>query len=541
MAHKTWSQRIIFTLLIIFFLLFLVIPIIGLLSQSFYRDHQFTFAVYKDIFMNDEITTSFFNSLKVASLAALITTILAFFMSYAMNMTQAHSLVKGYNKMMVLLPMLVPTITYGFILMYIFGNEGLIKAIFGHIPSEIYGKNGLLIGYVIYTLPAAYLIISDAFEYVNKRFYYVSQLLQDNPMRRFYHTLLRPLIVPIGNAFVLSFILSFTDFGIPASLGADYSMIATSLYQMILGSIPKFAEGAVIAVMMLTPAIIGFILLTILDRWNVKQESLNYTSLPKRPVHDVIINIIAVVISTLILLIFAVMFVVPFLKNYPYNNTFTLSHIINLFKDEILVHIYIQSLFVAICTAIFGVIISMASAIIAVRTRIKGRRTMNVVSLIANTVPGMILGLSYLVFFKNSSIKNTFLIIIISIIVHYYTTPFLLAKNALEKLNPSWDISSSLMKDKWYETVFKVVVPNMKKTIIEMMNYYFINAMVTISGVIFLVATATQLVATEINQLQHFNRFIDIFILSILICITNIVVRGLASFVLYSQRKREER
>lgn len=125
--------------------------------------------------------------------------------------------------------------------------------------------------------------------------------------------------------------------------------------------------------------------------------------------------------------------------------------------------------------------------------------------------------------------------------MHYYTTPFLLAKNALEKLNPSWDISSSLMKDKWYETVFKVVVPNMKKTIIEMMNYYFINAMVTISGVIFLVATATQLVATEINQLQHFNRFIDIFILSILICITNIVVRGLASFVLYSQRKREER
>ena len=73
---------------------------------------------------------------------------------------------------------------------------------------------------------------------------------------------------------------------------------------------------------------------------------------------------------------------------------------------------------------------------------------MNVVSLIANTVPGMILGLSYLVFFKNSSIKNTFLIIILSVIVHYYTTPFLLAKNALEKLNTSWDISSSLMKDK---------------------------------------------------------------------------------------------
>lgn len=541
MAHKTWSQRIIFTLLIIFFLLFLVIPIIGLLSQSFYRDHHFTFAVYKEIFMNADITKSLFNSLKVASLSALITTILAFFMAYATNMTKTNPFIKSYIKMMVLLPMFVPTITYGFILIYIFGNEGLIKAIFGHIPFEIYGENGLLIGYIIYTLPAAYLIISDAFEYINNRYYYVSQLLQDSKVKRFYHTLLRPLIVPIGNAFVLSFILSFTDYGIPASLGADYSVIATSLYQMILGSIPKFAEGAVIAVMMLIPAVIGFILLTILDKWTVKQESLNYTTIPKKPVHDVIVNVIAVIISTIILLIFAVMFIVPFLKNYPYNNAFTLAHITNLFKDEILVHIYIQSLFVALCTAIFGVIISMASAIIAVRTKLKGRKMMNGISLIANTVPGMILGLSYLVFFQNSSIKNTFLIVIFSIIVHYYTTPFLLAKNALEKINSSWDISSSLMKDKWYETIFKVVIPNMKKTIIEIINYYFINAMVTISGVIFLVATATQLVATEINQLQHFNRFIDIFILSILICVTNILVRGLTNFVLYFQRKKEER
>lgn len=540
MVHKTWSHLIIFILLIIFFLIFLVLPIMDLISFSFYRDQHFTFEVYKDIFMNNDITTSLFNSLKVASLSALITSILAFFMGYAMNMTKGHHLLKCYNKLMVLLPMLVPTITYGFILIYIFGNEGLIKAIFGHTPFEIYGKNGLIIGYIIYTLPAAYLIISDAFTYVNKRFYYVSQLLQDKPIKRFYHTLFRPLIVPIGNAFVLSFILSFTDFGIPASLGADYNMISTSLYQMILGSIPKFAEGAVIAIMMLIPAIIGFILLTILNKWNIKQEILNYTSTPKRPVHDVVINFIAAVISTLVLLIFAAMFIIPFLKNYPYNNTFTLLHISNLFKDEILIHIYIQSLFVALCTAIFGVIISMASAIIAVRTRVKGRNIMNIISLIANTVPGMILGLSYLVFFQNTSIKNTFLIIIISIIVHYYTTPFLLAKNALEKLNPSWDISSSLMKDKWYETIFKVVVPNMRKTIIEMMNYYFTNAMVTISGVIFLVATATQLVATEINQLQHYNRFIDIFILSILICTTNIIVRGITSFVFYFQEKREK-
>ena len=70
--------------------------------------------------------------------------------------------------------------------------------------------------------------------------------MKDNSIRRFYHTVLRPLLIPVTNAFVLSFILSFTDFGIPASIGANYNVIATSLYQMILGSIPKFTEGSVI-------------------------------------------------------------------------------------------------------------------------------------------------------------------------------------------------------------------------------------------------------------------------------------------------------
>ena len=107
------------------------------------------------------------------------------------------------------------------------------------------------------------------------------------------------------------------------------------------------------------------------------------------------------------------------------------------------------------------------------------------ISIITNSIPGMILGLSYLLFFQNSSIKGTFLIVILSIVVHYYTTPFLMAKSALDKLNQTLDTTSMLMRDTWVETIFKIIIPNMKTTIIEMINYYFINAMVTISGVIF--------------------------------------------------------
>ena len=536
---KIYSQRLLFTFLILFFVMFLILPTTVLLGRSFVDDGQLSLNNYYKVLSDNTIVKSLFNSMKISLLASITTTVLAFFVAYTIHMTHSPKWIKRYNKTLVILPMLVPTITYGFILMYLFGNEGILARILGDVPFTIYGKNGLFIGYVIYTLPAAYFIISNAFNYVDHRFYYISQLMKDNSVRRFYHTLLRPLIIPIANAFVLSFILSFTDFGIPASIGADYNVIATVLYQLILGSIPKFAEGAVIAVLMLIPAVLGFVFLAFIEKWTVRQQGGFHANINKRPIHDWIMNGANLIVSTIILLIFSVMFVVPFTENYPYQMNFTLKHVVNLFQDDILTHIYIQALFVAVATAVFGTIISFCGALLTVRTQLYGKQLLNIVSIITNTIPGMILGLSYLLFFQNSSIKGTFLIVILSIIVHYYTTPFLMAKSALDKLDISWDITSTLMRDSWSDTIFKVILPNMKTTIIEMINYYFINAMVTISGVIFLVSTSTQIVSTQINQLQHFNRFVDIFILSILIFITNVVVRLITSWWLKSEQRKE--
>lgn len=141
-------------------------------------------------------------------------------------------------------------------------------------------------------------------------------------------------------------------------------------------------------------------------------------------------------------------------------------------------------------------------------------------------VPGMVLGLSYLLLFNNSSLKGTFIIIVLCNIMHYFTTPYLMAKNALTKMNPGWETSGELLGDNWIKTVYRVILPNSISTVLEMFSYYFINAMVTISGVIFLVSAQTTVVASKINELQHFAKFNEIFVLSVLIFLTNLLVRA---------------
>ena len=42
--------------------------------------------------------------------------------------------------------MLLPTITYGFAIIYSFGKQGLLTKLFGRQLFDIYGFNGLLFG-----------------------------------------------------------------------------------------------------------------------------------------------------------------------------------------------------------------------------------------------------------------------------------------------------------------------------------------------------------------------------------------------------------
>ena len=155
------------------------------------------------------------------------------------------------------------------------------------------------------------------------------------------------------------------------------------------------------------------------------------TELIQNKCRDMILGILSSVILIAMVAVFAVMFVAPLVNSYPYDLTFTFKHFIDVFQSSDLVDVYKNSLLVATLTAVFGTLIAYCAALINVRTPIKGKATIDIISMITNTVPGMVLGLSYLLFFNNSSLKGTFTIIVLCTIVHYFTTPYLMAKNSL--------------------------------------------------------------------------------------------------------------
>lgn len=541
---KNKEMKLMFGVLAIFFFLFLAIPIVKLLLKSFVLDGNtgFTLENYRDVLTSKGFVKALGNSFAVSSASAIITTLLAFFLAYTVHYTNVSGKYKSLLTKAAVLPMLLPTITYGFAIIYSFGKQGLLTKLFGRQLFHIYGFYGLLLGYVIYTLPISFMLLNNTMGYIDKKFMVVSRLMGDAPLQTFRMTVLRPLLGTLAASFIQTFFLCFTDFGIPASVGGRYEVVASLLYTEMLGSIPNFGNGAVVALIMLVPSIISITVLHILEKYNVRYNKISKIEMKENKGRDIFCGLGSAAVMLGIFAIFAVIFIVPFVDEWPYRIRFTLEHVMAVFEDSSLLNVYLNSLMVAVVTALIGTLMAYGSALITARSTVnqKVKNVIESIALITNTIPGMVIGLSYLFAFSGTSLQNTFAIIIICNTIHFFSTPYLMMKNSLSKMNASWETTAMLMGDSWVKTIFRVVTPNAWSTLLEVFSYYFVNAMVTVSAVIFIAGTRTMVITTKIKELQYFNKFNEIFVLSLLILFTNIVSKYIFQKLANRSQKKEK-
>lgn len=533
MQRKHWELKLIFLILAVVFLAFLAVPAIGLLVKSFLGDNGPTGSYYLDVFTGKGFLEALGNSFTVAAVAALIAVGIAFVMAYILHYTRLPRGFKRLIQAVATLPMFLPTITYGFAIIYSFGKQGLITRLLGHQLFDIYGFGGLLVGYVIYTVPVAFLLIHNTMGYVDKKTLIVSKAMGDGTLSTFWIAILRPLLGTLAGAFIQSFFLCFTDFGIPASVGGDYEVIATVLYNEMLGGVPDFNRGAVISVVMLLPSIVSILLLRFLERYNIRYDRISDADLRRNPGRDTAWGLSGTVLAVLILCMFVVIFVVPLVERWPYQTGFTLEHFQEVFSDNELQTVYLNSLGMALATALFGTLAAYGAALITARSKLPGwcKQVIDAIALVTNTIPGMVLGLAFLFVFSGTSLQNTFPLMILCNIVHYFSTPYLMMKNSLSKMNAGWETTAMLMGDSWPKTILRVVTPNAAASLIETFSYYFINSMVTISALIFLAGARTMVLTTKIKQLQYINEYDQVFVLSLLILATNLIAKAIFTWL----------
>lgn len=521
------EYRFAFVLISLLLAVALLYPIATVLLQSFLKDGAVTLSNWTTLLARPAFWEMIARSFLVAGLAAFFSASIAFFAAYGLTFTNIHPKVKRLMHVVILLPLFLPSITYGFAVIYSFGRTGLVSQLVGQLPFSIYGFWGLLIADIIYTLPPAFLVLYNAMRYVDRRFVIVSRAMGDSRLRTFWMTAVRPTLGAFVSAFVLAFFLAFTDFGIPVSIAGEYGVIATELYATMMGAIPNFGEGAVIAISMLVPSAAAVLILKRSERLNFRYNRISTERPLENRWRDAGCTLFFAAIALVLLAVFGIIFIVPFVEFWPYKPYFTLEHVEKIFAESEIWQLYLRSIGISLVSALIGTAIAFAAGMIRARSNMPGwcRTTMDGFAMLTSTLPGMVLGVGYLFAFTGTPLQNTLAILVLANLVHFLATPYLMSATALSKMNAGWETTGVLMGDTWLQTVRRVVIPNARTTLIQMFETYFINSMVTISAIVFLTGTRTMVLTTKIKELQYYERFDAIFVLSLLIFATNVAAK----------------
>lgn len=508
LSGEDWIMRAGLAVLVLFLVVGIVLPLYTMLSKGFENsDGEFIgLANFASYISNPALTYSITNSLTISIISTLITVVLAFFYAYALM--RSCMPFKPIFRSLALVPLLAPSLLPAISLVYMFGNQGMFKGLL--MGESIYGPIGIVMGEVFYTFPHALMILIVALSTTDARLYEAAESLGSGKRRIFFTVTLPGARYGIVSAFFVVFTLVITDFGVPKVIGGQYNVLATDVYKQVVGRL-DFEMGAVVGMVLLVPALLAFVADRLVQRKQValmSARSVPFTPKPN-PGFDLGMAIYCASVAFIILSVLAVAGAASVIKFWPYDLSLTLSNYQFDLMDGGSWDSYWNSLEMAMWTAVIGTTIVFSGAYLVEKSRgmQRWRTIIHFICMIPLAVPGIVLGLAYIFFFNNPNNPLGFLyhsmgILVICTITHFYTVSHLTAVTALKQMDPEFEAVSSSLKVPFYKTFWRVTLPVCLPAILDISIYLFVNAMTTVSAVVFLYSPDTNLASVAVLNMD---------------------------------------
>ncbi|MGR4001064.1 MAG: ABC transporter permease subunit [Alphaproteobacteria bacterium] len=501
------SDRVIFFILTAIVCLpifiFLISPLFAILVRSLNTADGYGL----DNFTSTMSTLRFWllvrNSLSVALVTTLVTVPLAY--GYAYSLQRARIPFKPFLRLAVLTPLFAPSLVQAQGLILLLGRNGVLNRFLG-FDFDIYGFVGIAIANSLYNFPYAFLILSAALAIADARTYESAEVLGARPWRIF-----RTVTIPatryglVVTCFIV-FTLSMTDFGNPIVIGGDFSVLATEIYNQVIGQ-ARFALGAVIGIVLLLPAVLGKILERMVSR---RQHALVTAQSRNLQIHpalgrDVVASFFAYLIVFLVLSIPAIVLVASFVRLWPYNMTPTLRHY--RFDVQNGTAPLWNSVYISLATATLGVFVTTLAAIVVQKFKNPVTGFVSFLAILPAAVPGMVLGLGYVFFFNSPDnpfnfLYGSFTLLVVLSVYYNHSQAFLITSTSLKQIGSTFDEASTMLGGSALTSLRRVTIPLIWPTLLGVWVFYFMRTMVSLSAIIFLITPATQVASVSVLQLS---------------------------------------
>ena len=513
-ALKKWTPSTALKILLLaFWAVAIVLPLLRMLSTMASVD---VFAVISTRKFSNALT----QSIIVSCTATVISVILAGVLSWAVARTNIRR--KTILNTLLTLPMLIPSISHGMGLIIILGTNGWLSKLIG-LDSGIYGFWGIVIGSVMYSFPVAYLMLYDVLRYEDGTPYEAADVMGLTARNKFFAITMPYLRKPLISVIFATFTLIITDYGVPLMVGGKYMTLPVMMYQDVIGML-DFGKGSVIGMILLAPALIA----CILDMANRDKGNSSFVGKPvsikNSKNRDIAAMIICAAVIILIFLPIGSFAVLGFVNKYPIDMALSVRNINQAIGMGALRYLR-NSLIIAAAVSLLGTAMAVINAYMTARNKTPLSYVLHLMSITSLAIPGLVLGLAYVMFFKSTPIYGTFAILFLVNSMHFFSSPYLMAYNTFGKINENLeDVGSTMGISKW-KIIRDVLIPQSKGTILEMMSYFFVNCMMTISAVSFLANVNDKPLALMIIQFEGQMQLECAAFVSLMILTVNVIMK----------------
>lgn len=547
-------KKCMLTVLVMSLVIFLLAPIIYLFVQAFLdKDGVFVgLQNFQEYLASEALLNSLKNTVFVSIISTVISLTLALVYAYALTRTKIKF--KGFFKSLAMFPMFAPTMMHAIGLVYLFGNQGVVTNLLGiHVP--IYGAVGIILAQIIYVFPQSFQILYISLSSTDYRLYEASNTMGISKIREFISITIPSIKYSLISSAFVSFTLCFTDFGAPKVIGGEFNVLSIDVYKQIIGQ-QNMPMGATVSILLLIPAIISFMVTKKIEK---NQNSyINSKSIPYKiksnKLRDSIFGGIVGFIAFGIIAVMLTVILSSLIYVWPYDLRLTLEHFS--MKNSIDgITPFINSIKMSLLTAILGTSFVFLFAYLNEKTE-KAPYLKSFgyfLSTLPMALPGLVLGISYVLFFNKLEfnfmdtiyIKNLFnglygtvLIMVICNVVHFFSVAFITATTAIKKVDKELDMVAKSMGINSASILKNVTIPLCLPAVLENFMYFFLNSMVTISALVFIYTASSKVAAISIVQLDDKGSTAQAAALAVLILITNILVKVIHEFIKNRLEKR---
>jgi len=509
-----------------------------------------TFSNYITAYTDAETITTLFNSMQFALGGSLLAFVIGTALAWMNERTNTPMRRLFYA--LSIIPLIIPSILFTIAwIMLASPKIGLInmalQSWFGleSPPFNIYSMWGMIWVDGLHYSPMAFLLMSAAFRAMDPSLEESAVMSGSSILRTLWRITLRLAIPAIVATVLTLFVRAIESFEVPALLGlpAGIQVFTSAIYQAIHQFPSQLGLASAYSVVLLLITSVGIYIQAKISSTGGKYVTVTGKGFRPRsidlgPWRYLTTGIFLLYFLLIVLLPFLVLLWSSLQKFYAPPSVEALKHLTldgyrYVLGSSNILHALLNSLWMAVACATIVMLLSAVVCWVVVKTKIPGRWLLDNLASLPMVFPGLVLGVSIMIFYLtfDIGIYGTFWIILLAYITRFMPYGMRYNTTSMIQIHKDLEDSAAMSGAGWFTVFKRVILPLLKPGMVAGWIYVMIVSVRELSSSILLYSPGNEVISIVIWELWENGQYVELSALSVMFILLLLVLVMIAQLI----------